>query len=484
MTMEQGASGTARGRGWFMALICLGVFVVYMDATIVNVALPEMQMKLAVGLNSLQWVVDGYTLTFACLLLMAGTVGDIIGHKRVFAIGMIGFTAFSACCALANSIDELVTFRFLQGAFGALMIPASLAMIRNLYEDPAARAKAIGIWAGLGGLALAVGPLAGGWLVEGAGWKSIFWINVPIGIVVFAILLAVKRETVRNRDRSLDVPGQALFILAVGALTYALIEGHSLGWGSARIMGSFIAAGVLLAAFLLRESLAREPLLPLGLFRNPVFTAACFVNFFGFFGLYAIVFLMTLYFQNVEGWSPTGAGVRFLSLNVSIMIASFAWSSIAARVSPTVLIPAGMLAMGGSLMALTAVEPGSAYADYAWALAGIGIGVSFAGSSATVALMASVPLHRAGTASGVANTFRQLSAVFGVALSGTLVSARLPDSSSASLLSIGGGDAATRFADGMHDAFLLSAAGCFFAAVAAVGLLAAVARRRTVAPNG
>jgi len=478
MEMEHAASGSARGRGWFMAFVCLGVFVVYLDSTIVNVALPEMQKKLEVGMNSLQWVIDGYTLTFACLLLMAGTVGDILGHKRLFAIGMFGFTVFSACCGLAGSIGELVAFRFLQGTFGALMIPASLAIIRNLYDEPAARAKAIGVWAGLGGLALAAGPLIGGWLTETSGWQSIFWINVPIGVVVSAVLLAFKRETARNRNRSLDIPGQLLFIMAIGALTYALIEGQSLGWQSARILSCFGACILLLAAFLLREARAREPLLPLGLFNNSVFNVACFVNFFGFFGLFSVVFLMTLYFQNVNGWSPTEAGVRFLSLNVSIMIASYAGSSLGSRVSPAVLIPVGMLAMGGSLLTLTAVEPGSAYANYAWALSGIGIGISLAGASATVALMSSVPLQMAGTASGVANTFRQISAVLGVALSGTLVSAHLPDASSETIQSMSGGDAAAGFAAGMHEAFLVSALGCFFVAAVAAGILLVTARRR------
>lgn len=478
MWMESATTETTRGRRWFMAFVCLGVFVVYLDSTIVNVALPEMQKKLEVGMNSLQWVINGYTLTFACLLLMAGTVGDILGHKRLFAIGMFGFTAFSACCGLAGSIGELVAFRFLQGTFGALMIPASLAIIRNLYEESVARAKAIGIWAGLGGLALAAGPLIGGWLTEMSGWQSIFWINVPIGVIVSAILFAFKRETARNRNRSLDLPGQLLFIMAIGALTYALIEGQSLGWHSASILGCFGAFVLLLAAFLLREARAREPLLPLSLFRNSVFNVACFVNFFGFFGLFAVVFLMTLYFQNVNGWSPTEAGVRFLSLNVSIMIASYAGSSLGSRVPPIVLIPAGMLAMGGSLLALTAVEPGSAYANYAWALTGIGIGISFAGASATVALMSSVPLQMAGTASGVANTFRQLSAVLGVALSGTFVSAHLPDASTEVIQSLRSGDAAAGFTAGMHEAFLVSALGCFFVSAAAVGILLAAARRK------
>ncbi|WP_165452813.1 MFS transporter [Paenibacillus thalictri] len=482
--MERTATGTARSRGWFMVFICLGVFVVYLDSTIVNVALSEMQKKLEVGMNSLQWVIDGYTLTFACLLLMAGTVGDVLGHKRLFTIGMFGFTAFSACCGLAGSIGELVAFRFLQGTFGAFLIPASLAIIRNLYEEPVARAKAIGIWAGLGGLALAAGPLIGGWLTETSGWQSIFWINVPIGVIVSAILFAFKRETARNLSRSLDLPGQLLFIMAIGALTYALIEGQTLGWHSASILGCFGAFVLLLAAFLLREARAKEPLLPLSLFRNSVFNVACCVNFFGFFGLFAVVFLMTLYFQNVNGWSPTEAGARFLSLNVSIMIAAYAGSSLGSRVPSAFLIPAGMLAMGGSLMALTAVEPGSPYANYAWALIGIGIGISFAGASATVALMSSVPLQMAGTASGVTNTFRQLSAVLGVALSGTLVSAHLPDASSEAIQSLRSGDTAVGFTAGMHEAFLVAAVGCFFVAATAAVILLAAARRKATSYAG
>ncbi|EFM08785.1 drug resistance transporter, EmrB/QacA subfamily [Paenibacillus curdlanolyticus YK9] len=467
-----------RNNGWFFALLCLGVFVVYLDSTIVNVALPELQRSFGIGMEGLQWVVDGYAIAFACLLLSAGTIGDIVGHKRVFTIGMIGFTVFSICCGLSETIEWLIVSRFLQGTFGALLIPSSLAFIRHMYEDASARARAIGIWAGLGGLALAVGPLAGGWLVEAFEWESVFWINVPIGAVVVIVMLLANRETVRNAKRKLDAPGQLLFIATIGTLAYALIQGHSFGWGSYAIVGCFLTSGLLLVLFLLWESRVKEPLLPLQLFRIPAFAVACLVNFLGFFGFFAVVFLMTLYFQNVNGLSPMEAGVRFLSLNVSIMLASVIGSSLASRVRPIVMIPAGLVIMGACLFWLMMIAPDTPYVQYVGALAGIGVGISFAGSSATVALMSSVPLQWAGTASGVSNTSRQVSAVLGVALSGTFVSERLRHSTATMATGFKDSRVASLFTDGMYDTFLLAAIACFFAAVVAFALLASVARRQ------
>ncbi|MWC30953.1 MFS transporter [Paenibacillus sp. MMS18-CY102] len=464
-------------RGWFFAILCLGVFVVYMDSTIVNVALPELQRSFGIGMEGLQWVVDGYAIAFACLLLSAGTIGDIVGHKRMFTIGMAGFTVFSICCGMSETVEWLIASRFLQGTFGALLIPSSLAFIRHLYEEPAARAKAIGIWAGLGGLALAIGPLAGGWLVETFQWESVFWINVPIGVAVTIMMIASTRETARNTKRVLDVPGQILFILAIGTLAYALIQGHALGWNSFPIVGCFTASGLLLLGFLAWESRVKEPLLPLQLFKIPAFAVACLVNFLGFFGLFAVVFLMALYFQNINGLSPTEAGVRFLSLNVSIMVASFVGSSLASRVRPMIMIPVGLMAMGASLLWLMMIAPDTPYSQYAWALAGIGVGVSFAGTSATVALMSSVPLQLAGTASGVSNTARQVSAVLGVALSGTFVSERLRHAEAGLSAGVHDSRVASLFTGGMYDTFLLAAIACFFAAVVAFAMLASVAHR-------
>ncbi len=454
--------------------------MIYLDGTIVNVALPEIQSKMGAGLKQLQWVVDAYALTFACLLLTAGKIGDAIGHKKVFISGMVGFTLSSAMCAIAPSMDVLLIGRALQGVFGSLLIPVSLAFIRNTYDEPAARAKAIGIWAGLGGIALAAGPVVGGWLVEARGWQVIFWVNIPIGAIVTVALLYTMRESAARTAHSMDLPGQTLFILAIGTLTYGLIEGNSLGWGDPVIVGSFALSIISLLLFIRWELRHPNPLIPLGFFRNPIFVVVCLINFFGFFGLFSVIFLLTLYLQNINGLSAIDTGVRFLSLTASIMVASIAGSALATRIPPKVMIPLGSLLACAGIAVLTTLEVGSPYSDYWWALALIGVGVSLAGASSTIALMTSVAPEKAGTASGIANTFRQLSAVVGVALSGTLVSENVHSASTASELTAGQIAAlnASLFVDGMHSAMVVSAIGSLAGAVGALVLL----RRRTSRP--
>ncbi len=468
-------------RGWFLFFLCFGVFMIYLDGTIVNVALPQIQIDMNVGLKQLQWVIDAYAITFACLLLTAGTIGDAIGHKKVFIAGLIGFTLSSALCAISPAMDILLIGRALQGIFGSLLIPVSLAVIRNTYEDPAERAKAIGIWAGLGGVALAAGPVIGGWLVDAQGWQSIFWINIPFGILVTIALLFNMKGSVARRTHSFDLLGQILFIACIASLTYALIEGNSLGWNSPAILLSFAVSGISLLLFALWELRHPNPLLPMNFFRNPIFIVVCMVNFFGFFGLFSVIFLLTLYLQNINGLSAIDTGVRFLSLTASIMVASIVGSSLAARISPRIMIPAGSLMVGAGLAALTNIEAGSSYGSYWWALALLGIGVSLAGTSATVALMTSIAPERAGAASGIANTFRQISAVVGVALSGTLVSERMNSASSSPSEPLTGLNetGARLFVEGMHASLILAAIGSLACAIATLVILNRVSSRRT-----
>ncbi|GMK40669.1 MFS transporter [Paenibacillus sp. CCS19] len=436
MTQPRSAS-TSRGLQLF--LLCFGVFVVYLDATIVNVAMPAIQTDLKLGLEGLQWIFNSYAIIFASLLLAAGAAGDRYGHKRVFLAGMLGFTVASILCALAYSSGALIAARTLQGAFGALLMPVSLAIIRLLYDTPAARAKAIGIWAGIGGLALAAGPVLGGWLVEQFGWASIFWINVPVGLIVMAGLTAKLRISVSasNERKAFDAVGQLLFIAAIGSLSYGLIEGNTAGWSSVEVLASFAlsaAAGIL---FLIQELRHRNPLVPLNMFRSPAFIVAYMTNFLTFFGLYGVIFLMTLYFQQVENLSAIDTGVRFLALTLAIMFGSIFGSPIASLVPPRVLVPLGSLIAAAGLYGLTTVEPGAGYWSYAWAMALIGLGIALAGSSSTVALMSAARPEQAGIASGIMNTFRQMSAVFGVALAGIFVTSRLRNDGPSLLIELG-----------------------------------------------
>lgn len=410
--------------------------MVYLDSTIVNVALPEIQQNLSADLTQLQWIIDAYALAVACLLLTAGTLGDIFGRKRLFLGGLVGFLAASVLCAVAPNYDFLLVSRVVQGIAGSIMIPVSLALVSAMYPEPTRRARAIGIWAGVGGLALAAGPVLGGVLVDAFGWQSIFWVNLPCGLLAFVMLFGRLAESKAPTRRRADLPGQALFVVSMASLVYGLIEASTEGWSDPVIVSAFALAAIALVGFVAWELRQEQPMLPMGLFRSPVVVAAGVVNFLGLFGLYGSIFLLTFYLQQVNGLSTTEAGLRFLTLNVSIMVFSFVASVIAARLGPKLPILVGSAVGAGGLARLAQLEPGSAFAGYWWALALLGAGVSLIGAPATVALLSSVRTEQAGTASGVSNTFRQVGSVFGVALTGTLLVRHLGDAAPAALASV------------------------------------------------
>ena len=414
--------------GAMLVFLCAGIFMVYLDSTVVNVALPEIQASLGGGVTELQWVVDAYALALASLLLTAGAAGDIIGRRRMFLLGLIGFTLASVACALATSIEALLIARTIQGAVGAGLIPISLAFITQLYRDPGKRAAMIGLWAGVGGLALAAGPVIGGALLDRYGWQSIFWINVPIGVLSTTALYVLLPRTQQRVRQNLDPIGQLLFIVAIALLTYGLIEGNGRGWDSLLIIAVFVGAAIALAAFIRWQLRTAQPLLPLTFFRSPMFAAACAVNFLGLFGLFGVIFLMTLYLQTINGLTPIETGVQLLALTVSIMVASALAPLLAKRWGTRATITVGSLVTMVGCLGLTGLQVGSDFWTYGWALALLGIGVSLTGAPATIALLASVPGDRAGTASGVSNTFRQIGGVFGVAMAGAVVLQHLKSS--------------------------------------------------------
>ncbi|MBI1758700.1 MAG: DHA2 family efflux MFS transporter permease subunit [Actinobacteria bacterium] len=495
----------SRRRALMLVFLCAGIFMVYLDSTIVNVALPEIQAGLGGGVTQLQWVVDSYALAFASLLLTSGVAGDIVGRRRLFLLGLGGFTAASVLCALSGSIGMLLAARTIQGAVGSGLIPVSLALVTQLYADPATRAKMIGLWAGVGGLALAAGPVLGGALLAHLGWQSIFWVNLPIGVVSVFALLRLLPDTQHRIEQHIDPLGQLLLILTTGSLTYALIEGNARGWSSPVIVTVLAVAAVALTGFVGWEVRTARPLLPLAFFRNPTFAAACAVNFFGLFGLFGAIFLMTLYLQTINGLSAIQTGVRFLALTVAIMVASAVAPGLAKRFGARATIVAGSLFTTVGLLGLTGLAVGSEFDRYGWSLALLGVGVSLAGAPATIALLATVPDGRAGTASGVSNTFRQVGGVFGVAMAGAVVLRHLrvglapavqalPISGAAkeqTLAALGRGDAsvlrglpagvreevtaraAQEFVAGMHGAFAVAAAGGLLSGVVALAYIRA-----------
>jgi DHA2 family methylenomycin A resistance protein-like MFS transporter len=316
--------------------------MVYLDTTIVNVALPAVRIDLGTQLTSLQWVIDAYVLAFACLLLSAGTLGDIVGRKQVFIVGLLGFVVASMVCAVAPDIRVLIAGRFLQGVFASAMIPVSLAIIVGLFTDTGARAWALSLWTSLGGLALVAGPVVGGFMIDTWGWRSVFWINVPVGLVAIVALARLLPCPQVSRIRRLDVPGQILFIIGLAALTVMAIEGNR--WSSSMILGALAVALVSLSCFAIREARTADPMLPLDLFSNGVLLTACAVNFSNFFAFFSLIFTLTLYLQDVERLSAFDSGLHFLVLTLPIMVASYVASAVTSKVGSKIPITLGAVA--------------------------------------------------------------------------------------------------------------------------------------------
>ena len=404
-----------------LTLICVATFLVYTDTSITPVAVPAIRADLGAGVTAAQWLLDAYTLAFACLLLTAGSLGDRLGRRPVLLTGIAGFTVASVACALAPGTGALIAARGAQGVFAAAVVPVSLAATADLFPDARARARAIGVWGGTGGVALALGPLLGGALVQGAGWRSMFWINLPIGVIALAGLLWTMPRAVPPGGRRVDVPGQALFVTGSAAVTWVLIEGPAAGWGSPVVLGTLAAGLVALAGFAAWQFRAREPMLPPALLRIREAALACAVNFLGLFGLYGVLFLVTVHLQEVLGLSPLATGLRFLALFGCLGVTAVAASSVAARLGTRTTMMLGLGCITAGLLGLTLLETGIGYLGYGWALVLLGVGIPLSsGVVAIQAMMVAVPPALTGTASGSMNTFRQFGAVFGVALAGVL----------------------------------------------------------------
>jgi EmrB/QacA subfamily drug resistance transporter len=404
-----------------LAVTCIGLFMVLLDASIVTVALPTIQRDLHAQLSDLQWVVDAYTLPFAVLLLTAGTLGDRFGRKRVFLVGLVVFTLGSALCGLAPTLGWLIAGRVLQGAGGAALSPGSLSVLAAAFTVPRERTQVIGIWSGVSGIALAAGPLVGGLLIQVSSWQAIFFVNLPIGVVGLLLGLRVLAESRNPAANRLDLPGQALAIAGLAALTYALIEGQSDGWGSALIVGLFAAAAILLIAFLFVEARVREPLLPLGLFKSVIFSTANVAALVVGFALLGTVFFIAQFFQEVQGYTALQSGERTLPTTIGIFIVAPLAGRITARFGPRLPVALGGVLSGTALLLLTRLTPTTGYGDIWWNFAMFGIGIGLMLSPITSAVLAATPPTRAGLASSMVNTSRQIGSVLGIAVLGALV---------------------------------------------------------------
>jgi DHA2 family methylenomycin A resistance protein-like MFS transporter len=404
-----------------LGVAVLGFFVVTLDAFVVNVALPAIGRDLGAGITGLQWVIDGYTLMFAALLLSAGALSDRIGARQAFGGGLAAFVVASAACGLAPSIGALVAARLAQGAAAAMILPSSLALIRERYPGAAERARAIALWSVGAGVASSAGPVVGGFLTV-LSWRLIFFINLPVGVIALLLLLRVSRSL--GRAAPFDWVGQAAAVLGMGALTYGLIEGGAAGFGAPRVIGALAAASIALTAFLIAETRGAHPMMPLALFRSRPVAVSVSAGFSFTVAFYGLVFLLSLYFQELRGLSSSATGLAFLPMTALSAFVNLLTPRIATRFGPRVPMAVGQLLMAASLIGLGFAAGGAPIALMSALTVPVGLGASLSVPTLTAVLVGSVPPERAGTASAVLNTSRQVGGALAVAVFGALVAHR------------------------------------------------------------
>jgi EmrB/QacA subfamily drug resistance transporter len=454
---------TAENRKWWtLGAVSFGLFMIMLDNTVVNVALPAIERDLGAGLSQLEWIVSGYALTFAALMLTGGKLADLLGRRRVFVAGLAVFAGSSLACALAPSAGFLIGARIVQGAGAALMNPATLSIISATFP-PRERGTAIGIWAGVSALALAIGPLVGGLLTEHVGWSSIFYINVPIGVVaISASFLLIDESRDSSEDRRPDLPGQLTCGVGLFALTYALIEANTYGWGSARIVGAFALAAVALVAFVLLERHQRAPMLDLRLFRSGTFAGANIVLLLVALSMFGVFFFLSLYMQNILGYSPVEAGAAFLPMTGLIVVVAPLAGRLSDRLGSRWLLTSGMTLLALQLLYFSRLGVHEGFWSLVPGMLLGGLGMPAVMAPASAAALSGVSVDRAGVGSAVLNSARQLGGSMGVALMGAIM-----------VHEIGGRQTPQAFVHGLSVALEVAAA------IAVAGAVIAAAMVRT-----
>ena len=401
-----------------LAICCMSLLIVGMDVTIVNVALPAIQKDLHAHLAGLQWILDAYTLVVASFLMLAGSMSDRFGRRKVFQIGLAVFTVASLLCSRAATIEQLIGFRALQGLGASMLNPVALSIIANAFPNPKARAHAVGIWGAVAGLSLGIGPLIGGALTETIGWRSIFWINVPIGIIAALLAARFVPESKAARARAFDPVGQALVLTGLGTLTWGVIEGPHAGWGSQLIVSLFVTAAVAFIAFVLYEPRRHDPLLDLRFFHSVPFSSATVLAVCAFSCFAGFLFLNALYLQQVRGYSPFHTGLFTLPLAV-LMIVCAPWSG--RLVARHGTLPSLLASGAGILVSALILTRLDQQTPIAWLLAAyalFGMGLGMVNPAITNSAVAGMPLSQAGVAAAIASTSRQVGAALGVAVAG------------------------------------------------------------------
>jgi EmrB/QacA subfamily drug resistance transporter len=417
------AGQDSRRRWWILAVLCLSVLLVVVDNTIVNVALPTISRKLSASTQDLQWVVDAYTLVFAGLLLVGGNIGDRFGRRRWLQVGLALFAVFSVAAALSRSTGELIAARAAMGLAAALIYPATLALLTNVFTVARERATAIGIWSAVSGLAVAIGPVSGGLLLRHFTWSSVFLVNVPIVIVALAAGAWLRPESRDPNAGRFDPLGAVLSVAGIGLLTYTVIEAPRHGWESAATLGGFAGAAVLLAAFVVSQLRRPDPMLNVRLFRNPRFTAGSVSIALAFFGLFGFIFMITQYFQLVRDYDPLRAGVATLPFAIVTGAFSPAAITLMKRVGTKAVVTAGMLLMSaGFLVAATTAVDSAYWGKIIIAMTLMAAGLGLTASPATEAIMGALPPDKAGAGSAVNDTTREVGGTLGVAVVGSVLS--------------------------------------------------------------
>jgi EmrB/QacA subfamily drug resistance transporter len=430
---------------WTLGAMCFALFMIMLDNTVVNVALPSIQKDLGASISGLEWTVNGYTLSFAVLLATGGRLGDIFGRRRMFLTGVVIFALSSATAGLAPDETSLVVSRIVQGVGAALMMPGTLSIITDAFPAHE-RGKAMGTWAGVSALALAIGPVLGGFLTESVTWRAIFYINIPVAIgAVAATLFAVRESRDTSVGRDVDYPGVAILTLGLTALVLALVEGNSWGWGSTQVIGLLALAVVALPAFVAVEKRVKAPMVQFDLLSDRNFLGAVVVALIITFAMMGVFFFLALYMQDILGYSPLEAGVRFLPSTLMIVAVAPVAGRLADRFGPRWLIGGGLSLVAASLFTFSGIAVDSSYLELLPGFVLLGIGIAMTMSPMTSAAMNAVQVQKAGIASGVLSMFRMVGGSLGIAITGAIFQALV--SSKLDTLLIGTGISGTQRGD-------------------------------------
>ena len=461
---------SSRRRLFVLAICCSSLFIVGLDATIVNIALPSIQRSLHGTVSGLQWTVDAYTVVVASFLMLAGSTGDRVGRRRTFQVGLAVFTAGSALCSLAPGLGWLIAFRMVQALGGSMLNPVAMSIIANTFTDARERARAIGIWGAVFGLSMALGPVIGGALVASVGWRSIFWVNIPVGIAAIILTALMVPESRAAHPRRVDPVGQVLIIVMLASLTYAIIEGPRLGWGSAAILGLFAVSAIAAAGLAIYEPRREEPLLDLRFFRSAPFSGAVVIAIGAFSALGGFLFLNTLYLQDVRQLSALHAGLYTLPMAAMTVLAAPLAGRITGQRGPRVPLLVAGVAMTGSALLLSGVTAATSAGWLILAYVAFGIGNGMVNPPIGNTAVSGMPVAQAGVAAAVASTSRQVGSSLGVALAGSAVTSALH------------GSLRTGFVSASHAGWLIIA-GCgvivFLAGVITTGRWAQATAART-----